>query len=229
MTTATSPVTHTGLDFLGKAALVLLTFQAGALAHMLVLQGLDGPPNGYLFIVMLTALFAGAQRRLARTQVARGAVPWFTASRTAVFAVLAITSLLVVFRGLAAPPARDVSVTATFAAMWVALALKGAAAGKFKPGGYLGLRVYWTTHSRMAWDRAHRVLGRVLFWGGLAGLAASFVMPWPASIALFVATVALAVSLALFESWRTWRDDPDRSGGARAAVCQDATRDGSRP
>jgi hypothetical protein len=57
------------------------------------------------------------------------------------------------------------------------------------------------------------VLERVLFWGGLAGLAASFVMPPPASIALFMATVAVAVSLARFESWRTWRGDPDRTGG----------------
>jgi uncharacterized membrane protein len=225
MTRATSPVTHTGLDFLGKAALVLLTFQFGGLAHMMVVQGLDGPPNGYLYIVMLTALFAGTQRRLARTQVARGAVTWFTASRAAVLAVLVSISLLVVFRGLATPPARDVTITATFAAMWAALALKGAAAGRFKPGGHLGLRVYWTTHSRLAWDRAHRVLGRVLFWGGLVGLAASFVMPWPASIAHLFATVALAVSLALLESWRTWRDDPDRTGGARPdAVLRPATK-----
>lgn len=214
MTLATSPVTHTGLDLLGKTALVLLTFQAGGLAHMMVVQGLDGPPQGYLYIVMLTALFAGTQRRLARTQVARGAVTWFTASRAAVLAVLVIASLLVVFRGLATPPARDVTITAAFAAMWAALALKGAAAGRFKPGGYLGLRVYWTMRSRLAWDRAHRVLGRVLFWGGLLGLAASFVMPWPASFALLFATVALAVSLALFESWHTWRNDPDRPGGA---------------
>ena len=225
MTTATPPVAHAGLDFLGKAALVLLTFQSGGLAHMMVVQGLDGPPNGYLFIVMVTALFAGTQRRLARAHVARGAVTWFTASRAAVFAVLVITSVLVVFRDLATPPAREVTITAVFAAMWAALALKGAAAGRFKPGGYLGLRVYWTTHSRLAWDRAHRVLGRVLFWGGLAGLAGSFVMPWPASIALFFATIALAVSLALFESWRTWRDDPDRIGGARPdSVLRPATK-----
>lgn len=136
MTITTPPVAHAGFDFLGKAALILLTFQAGGLAHMMVVQGLDGPPNGYLYIVMLTALFAGTQRRLARAQVARGAVTWFTASRAAVFAVLAITSLLVVFRGLATPPAREVTITAAFAAMWAALALKGAAAGKFKPGGY---------------------------------------------------------------------------------------------
>jgi uncharacterized membrane protein len=76
----------------------------------------------------------------------------------------------------------------------------------------LGLRVYWTTHSRLAWERAHRVLGRVLFWGGLAGLAMSFVMPMFASLALLGATLTLAVLLALFESRRSWRDDPDRPG-----------------
>ena len=225
MTTVTAPVAHAGLDFLGKAALVLLTFQFGGLAHMMVVQDLDGPPTGYLFIVMLTALFAGTQRRLARAQVARGAVTWFTASRAAVLAVLAIASVLVVFRGLATPPARELTVTAIVTAMWAALALKGAAAGRFKPGGYLGLRVYWTTHSRLAWDRAHRVLGRVLFWGGLVGLATGFVMPWPASIALYSATVALAVSLALLESWRTWRVDPDRKGGTRPdSVLRAATK-----
>ncbi len=74
MTTATPPVAHAGLDFLGKAALVLLTFQAGGLAHMMVVRGLDGPPKGYLYLVMFAALFAGTQRRLARAQVARGAV-----------------------------------------------------------------------------------------------------------------------------------------------------------
>jgi hypothetical protein len=69
------------------------------------------------------------------------------------------------------------------------------------------------------------VLGRVLFWGGLVGLGGSFVMPWPASIALLFATMSLGVSLALFESWRTWRDDPDRTGGARPdSVLRPATK-----
>jgi uncharacterized membrane protein len=213
MTTATSPVTHAGLEFLGKAALVLLTFQAGGLVHMMAVQGLDGPPKGYLYLVMLAALFAGMARRMARARVTRGTVAWLTASRAAVLGVLTIASALVVFDGLLTAPARDVTIAAMLAAMWAAIALKGAAAGRFKPGGYLGLRVYWTTHSRLAWDKAHRVLGRVLFWGGLIGLAASFVIPWPASFALFFVTVALAVSLALLESWRTWRDDPDRNGG----------------
>jgi hypothetical protein len=201
---------HSGFDFLSKAAVVLLTFQIGAVAHMILVQGMDGPPKGYLFIVMLTALFAGAQRRLASASIGRGAAAWMTASRTAVLGILVLVSFLVVFRGLLTPSALKIGTDGLSSALWAAIALKGAAAGKFRPGGMLGLRVYWTMHSRLAWARAHRVLGRLLFWGGLAGLATSFVLPTFASIGLWAATVALALLLALLESWRTWRGDPDR-------------------
>jgi uncharacterized membrane protein len=214
MRMSAQPVAHSGFDFLSKAALVLFTFQIGALAHMILGQGMEDPPKGYLFIVMITVLFASAQRRLAAVPIGRGAAAWMTASRTAALAMLVIVSLLVVFRGLFTPPAVKIATTGVSAALWAAIALKGAAAGKFKPGGRLGLRVYWTTHSRLAWERAHRVLGRVLFWGGLAGLATSFVIPTFASLALWCATVALAVSLALVESRRSWRNDPDRLGSA---------------
>jgi uncharacterized membrane protein len=214
MSMSAQPVSHSGFDFLSKAALVLFTFQIGAVAHMILGQGMDGPPKGYLFIVMITALFASAQRRLASASIGRGAAAWMTASRTAVLAILVLVSLLVVFRGLFTPSALKIGTTGVSATLWAAIALKGAAAGKFRPGGMLGLRVYWTMHSRLAWERAHRVLGRVLFWAGLAGLATSFVLPTFVSLALWAATVALAVLLALFESRRSWRDDPDRLGGA---------------
>jgi len=218
------PVAHSGFDFLSKAALVLFTFQIGAVAHMILGQGMDGPPNGYLFIVMITALFATAQRRLASASIGRGAAAWMTASRTAVLAILVLVSLLVVFRVLFTPSALEIGTTGVSATLWAAIALKGAAAGKFRPGGMLGLRVYWTTHSRLAWERAHRVLGRVLFWAGLAGLATSFVIPTFASLALWAATVALAVLLALFESRRSWRGDPDRLGSATGGSEAPATK-----
>ena len=224
MRMSAQPVAHSGFDFLSKAALVLFTFQIGAVAHMILGQGMDGPPNGYLFIVMITALFATAQRRLASASIGRGAAAWMTASRTAVLAILVLVSLLVVFRVLFTPSALEIGTTGVSATLWAAIALKGAAAGKFRPGGMLGLRVYWTTHSRLAWERAHRVLGRVLFWAGLAGLATSFVIPTFASLALWAATVALAVLLALFESRRSWRGDPDRLGSAPGGSEAPATK-----
>ena len=93
---------------------------------------------------------------------------------------------------------------------------EGAGIGKLKPGSAMGLCVPWTKQSRLAWDRAHRTLGRVLFWGGLIGLATSLVVNPLVTVALWFITVALAVSTALFESWRTWRIDPERRGGHAA-------------
>jgi hypothetical protein len=53
----------------------------------------------------------------------------------------------------------------------------------------------------------------VLFWGGLLGLATSLIVDPFTSLALWAATVALAVTTALIESWRAWRFDPRRAGG----------------
>jgi uncharacterized membrane protein len=99
--------------------------------------------------------------------------------------------------------------------MWVAIALKGAAVGKLKPGGPIGLCVYWTTSSRLAWDKGHRMLGRILFLGGLVGLATSLVLPPMASMAFLGALIATAVAFALIESWHAWRTDPDRMASGR--------------
>ena len=74
----------------------------------------------------------------------------------------------------------------------------------------MGLRVRWTLQSRLAWDRAHRALGRVLFWGGLAGLGTCLLIPPLASAALWLGTVGLAVTLALVEGRQSWRLDADR-------------------
>jgi uncharacterized membrane protein len=93
--------------------------------------------------------------------------------------------------------------------LWVVIALKGAAMGKLKPGGAIGLRVRWALNSRLAWERAHRTLGRILFWFGLIGLAVSLVIPPMVSIGLWYATVLSGVTLALVEARQAWRADPE--------------------
>jgi uncharacterized membrane protein len=93
---------------------------------------------------------------------------------------------------------------------------KGSVIGKLRPGRFLGLRVRWTLTSRLAWDRAHRALGRVELWGGLVGLATAFVVPPRTSVMAWFALVALAVTVALFEARQTWRIDPERHGPEQA-------------
>ncbi len=206
---------HRDLDFLEKAGLVLMALQAAIFANLWGASGFERASNGFPILVVCTAVFVATQRKLVASPPNRGAARWIRASRTAVLALFALGTLAVGVHRLAPgamPVGRAVVLRGLFALLWVIIALKGAGIGKLKPGSAMGLCVPWTKRSRLAWDRAHRALGRILFWGGLAGLATSLVVAPLTSMALWAATVAVGVTAGLIESWRTWRVDPDRPG-----------------
>jgi hypothetical protein len=199
-------------DIVEKAGFVLLALQAAIFAAMWNALGFDRATDNFPILITCTAMVIAGQRRLAARPPNSGAGRWIVASRMAGLAMLAGATLVIGFYRLvpeAVPPPPFVP-RALFVLMWATIALKGAGIGKLKPGSAAGLRVSWTLQSRVAWDRAHRALGRVLFWGGLIGLATSLVVPLFTSIATWFGTVAFAVAAALMESWRTWRLDPDR-------------------
>lgn len=206
---------HSDFDLLEKAGVILLALQIALFAALWIDTGFERTSNGFPTFVMVTALFVAAQRRLAAAPPNRGAARWLLASRATVLAMLALGTGTVAFYRLVpdARPAPEFIPRGLFALMWVVIALKGAAVGKLKPNRFVGLRVSWTRQSRLAWDKGHRALGRILFWGGVIGLATSLVVAPLATLAMWFATVAVAVAVALLESWRTWRLDPERTGG----------------
>lgn len=206
------------LDFLERAAFVLLTLQIAIFAQLVIATGFDRASDGYPIFVMSTGLFIAGQRRLVARPPNRGAAHWVLASRAVVLAVLALATLTIGFYRLVpeAAPAPEFVPRGLFALLWTVIALKGAGIGKLKPESGMGLCVSWTKQSRLAWDRGHRTLGRILFWGGLIGLATSLIVAPLISLLLWAGTVALAVTTALIESWRTWRLDPGRAGGRPA-------------
>jgi uncharacterized membrane protein len=201
-------------DFLEQAALVVLVLQFALFAKMWSDLGLDRAADNFPALMLGTALFVVAQRRIAAQPPSLGAAGWMLASRAAALAMLALGTLAIGIKRLAPDAAPEPALVAggVFALMWTVIALKGAGVGKLKPGSAAGLRVRWTLQSRLAWDRAHRVLGRVLFFGGLVGLLTSFAVPPLISVAMWVSTIGFAVGSALFESWRTWRLDSGRGG-----------------
>jgi uncharacterized membrane protein len=86
----------------------------------------------------------------------------------------------------------------------------GALLGKAGPNPFVGVRTYWTYRSRLAWDKSNRLIGRLFFWIGLAGLVASpFADPAFTTSTLIVAILAAAAA-SVFESWRVWRTDQER-------------------
>ena len=90
------------------------------------------------------------------------------------------------------------------------LAFIGVLLGKTSPNAMIGVRTPWTYASRLAWEKSNRLAGRLFFWGGLAGGLAAPFAPQPEGMqAVSLGALAIA-AIAVFESWRVWRTDPDR-------------------
>ena len=210
-----TPTSHRGFDILLRATYLLLALQIGVIIKVSLDFGFDRATETLPLLLMGAALLSGHLRRLSARPPDRGAARWLLASRIAALCLLALGTIAVAYLRFATPASPDGSlvVAAVFSLMWVIIALKGAAMGKLMPGSSVGLRVTWTRQSRLAWDRGHRTLGRVLFWGGLIGLATCLLAHPLVSLAMWGTTVALAVALALLGSWRNWRVDPDRHDG----------------
>jgi uncharacterized membrane protein len=102
---------------------------------------------------------------------------------------------------------------ALFAHLTISFALAGIGAylGKVAPNPLIGVRTPWTFASRLAWDKSNRLMGRLFFWGGLAGVLAAPFAPQPVGLQILATGLLGAAGLAVFESWRVWREDPDRA------------------
>lgn len=86
----------------------------------------------------------------------------------------------------------------------------GAFLGRVGPNPVVGVRTPWTYKSRLAWDRSNRLAGRLLFIIGLAGLATAAWIPQPYGLIAMIVAVTIAALWSVVESWRVWRNDPDR-------------------
>jgi uncharacterized membrane protein len=86
----------------------------------------------------------------------------------------------------------------------------GAFLGRIGPNPLIGVRTPWTYKSRLAWDRSNRLAGRLFCGLGLIGLIAAPIAPQPQAQIALIAAVILSALWSVFESWRVWRDDPDR-------------------
>lgn len=124
--------------------------------------------------------------------------------------LLTMTGLTLFAGGSSLSGATTIRPAVPMAGLSLIFILVGAFLGRVGPNPIVGVRTPWTYKSRLAWDRANRLAGRLFFLIGLAGLVTA---PWAvqpfALIALIVAVLVAAV-WSVVESWRVWRTDPDR-------------------
>ena len=98
----------------------------------------------------------------------------------------------------------------------VLIAALGNVLGKARPNWFVGVRTPWTLSSDLAWDRTHRVAGRLLVLAGLAGLVATLALPPPWGFVVLVAGASAAGVWSVVFSYLVWRRAPDRRPGPQA-------------
>lgn len=79
-------------------------------------------------------------------------------------------------------------------AVSILFAIMGNYMSTIRPNFFIGIRTPWTLDNEDVWKRTHLLGGRFWFWGGLACLIASFMLPNEA-LAVFMVAVLLIVSI----------------------------------
>lgn len=193
-------------------------FVAGPTELMPVHWGADGQADGWGtrelvggaiaglgFLTLLLAggmgLAAGRSRDAARAR----------ALRFAQLVVLLSLTLVTLFAGSASLSGMtSMNGALPMAGTALLFLVIGAFLGRVGANLFVGVRTPWSYKSRLAWERSNRLAGRLLFLLGLAGLATAPFAPQPLGVQALIAGVVIAAVWSVFESWRVWRNDPDR-------------------
>jgi len=81
--------------------------------------------------------------------------------------------------------------------------------GKVRSNFMFGVRTPWTLTSNIAWDKTHRLAGRLFFITGLAGIILNASLP-VIGLRVFIAVLVADSLFVVVYSWLVWRTAPDR-------------------
>lgn len=82
---------------------------------------------------------------------------------------------------------------------------------KTRPNWFLGIRTPWTLSSNQAWEKTHRLGGRLFMIVGTVGLMAAFILNGLA-LALVIPAMAMATALVcVVYSYFVWREADDKA------------------
>lgn len=93
-------------------------------------------------------------------------------------------------------------------------ALIGNYLSKTRSNYFAGVRTPWTLSSNYAWEKTHRLAGRLFVLIGIATVVLSFVAGFPWDVGILVGGLLVSVVLTVVMSYVYWRRDPDRTTAA---------------
>jgi uncharacterized membrane protein len=180
--------------------------------------GLDGKVNGTMskewgltvipvITLVVTLLLAAVPRIEPRRDNMIASRKAFFALWLCTLVLMTVAHVLIVGTALGYPV--DVSgVVIIFVPL--SLAVAGNYFGKVRPNFFIGVRTPWTLSSDLAWEKTHRMLGRLFVLSALIVLAARFAIGTEAAYLALAATLTASVLLAIPSSYVFWKNDPAR-------------------
>jgi len=82
--------------------------------------------------------------------------------------------------------------------------------GKVRPNFAFGVRTSWSLTSDIAWEKTHRLAGRLFVLAGLGGLVAAIFSPASWMIVIVAGTTIGCVVGSVVASYVYWRAAPDK-------------------
>jgi uncharacterized membrane protein len=198
--------------------------QVGPDATVPVHWNVNGDPDGYasalaafaitpligLAVVGLLAIVPRIEPR--RMNLQRSADAYRTVA-IALVVLVVVVHLAVVLAAVGTPVPMGLLVGASVGVLFVII---GNVLGTVRSNFMFGVRTPWTLSSDRAWDRTHRLVGRLFVAAGLLLIPLAVTGQMALVVVVMLVFVVAILVTAVAYSYRVWRDDPDRRplGGA---------------
>jgi uncharacterized membrane protein len=186
--------------------------------------GADGRPNGYgpawisfllvpVITVGLVALLAAIPRiEPRRANLERSGSAYLTVAIALALLMLGVQAVVVLAGvGIDVPVALVIG-----GGTGLLFAVLGNVLTTVRSNFMFGVRTPWTLSSDLAWDRTHRIVGRLFVIGGIGMFLVSLIGNVTLLVALLLGFIVAVLGVSVVYSYRVWKDDPDRRpvGGA---------------
>ena len=89
--------------------------------------------------------------------------------------------------------------------------VKGNYLPKTRQNWFLGIRTPWTLSSEYAWEKTHRLAGRLFMIGGVICVIGAFMVDGIWLVAMMLATILPAALISVAYSYFVWRSAPDKA------------------
>ena len=179
--------------------------------------GVDGQPNGYaskevallltpLLTIGLVALLYVLPRFEPRARnLAQSGGPYVQVV-ISLLVLMVVVQLVVVLAALGRPVDVSLVIGVLTGGLFVVI---GNVLGKVRSNFMFGVRTPWTLSSDLAWNKTHRLVGRLFVLLGLAVAIAAVVGGQMAFVVLLVG-IAVVIVVSFVYSYQVWKTDPNK-------------------